>query len=128
MASSTKKSSAASTTTTEVYEDLLPVMVEKLDGEAFMNELCAGFRLLADPLTGLITKESLRKNSSLLGMEGMSKEELEEMVREGDLDGDGALNETEFCILMIRLSPEMMEDAEFWLERALQQEMNGKSV
>ncbi|XP_042503522.1 calcium-binding protein KIC-like [Macadamia integrifolia] len=101
------------------YEDLLPVMAEKLDVENFMSELCGGFQILAEPERGLITPESLRKNSSLLGMEGMCKEESEAMVKEGDLDGDGALNEMEFCILMVRLSPGMMQDAEAWLEKAL---------
>lgn len=52
-------------------------------------------------------------------MDGMTKEDAEAMVREGDLDGDGALNETEFCILMVRLSPGMMQDAEAWLQKAL---------
>lgn len=105
------------------YQDLLPVMAEKLDVDTFVGELCGGFRLLADTDTGLITCNSLQKNSALLGMEGMSKEDAEAMVREGDLDGDGALNETEFCILMVRLSPEMMEDAETWLDKALQREV-----
>ncbi|KAF6153674.1 hypothetical protein GIB67_000907 [Kingdonia uniflora] len=105
------------------YEDLLPIMAEKLDVEHFISELCGGFRLLADPVTGLITPESLKKNSALLGMEGMSKEDSEAMVKEGDLDGDGALNENEFCILMVRLSPGMMNDAEEWLQKALDQEM-----
>ncbi|EXB83862.1 hypothetical protein L484_023469 [Morus notabilis] len=116
-----KKTTATTKTTTE-YEDLLPVMAEKLDVESFVTELCKGFQLLADPETGLITSGSLKKNSALLGMEGMSREDAEAMVREGDLDGDGALNETEFCILMVRLSPGMMEDAEAWLEKALDQE------
>lgn len=110
------------TTTTTEYEDLLPIMAEKLDVESFVTELCKGFQLLADPEAGLITSGSLRKNSALLGMEGMSREDAEAMVREGDLDGDGALNETEFCILMVRLSPGMMEDAEAWLEKALDPE------
>ncbi|EEF39016.1 calcium-binding protein KIC [Ricinus communis] len=114
------------TATSRVYEDLLPVMAEKLDVDSFVSELCGGFRLLADPEKRLITSESLRRNSALLGMEGMSKEDSEEMVREGDLDGDGALNETEFCILMVRLSPEMMEDAEDWLQKAIDHEL-GKS-
>ncbi|MCE0481442.1 hypothetical protein HAX54_039212 [Datura stramonium] len=105
------------------YHDLLPVMAEKLDVEAFVAELCGGFRLLADPNNGLITSMSLQKNSGLLGMEGMSREDAEAMVKEGDLDGDGALNETEFCILMVRLSPEMMQDAEVWLDKALQREL-----
>ena len=110
------------TATSSEYQDLLPVMAEKLDVKAFVSELCGGFRLLADPQKGLITSESLRRNSALLGMDGMSKEDAEAMVREGDLDGDGALNETEFCVLMVRLSPEMMQDAEAWLQKALEQE------
>ncbi|KAM4105320.1 hypothetical protein ACJW30_06G223700 [Castanea mollissima] len=82
------------------FQDFLPVMADKLDVESFVGELCKGFKLLADPEKGLITSESLRRNSALLGMEGMSKEDAEAMVREGDLDGDGVLNENEFCILM----------------------------
>ncbi|GAB2271837.1 hypothetical protein Dimus_006669 [Dionaea muscipula] len=104
------------------YEDLLPVMAEKLDVETFVAELCAGFRVLADTNTGLITPESIRRNSELFGMHGMTRDEAEAMVREGDLDGDGALNQMEFCVLMVRLSPEMMEDAEAWLHKALDQD------
>uniref|UniRef100_A0A2P2QNH0 EF-hand domain-containing protein n=1 Tax=Rhizophora mucronata TaxID=61149 RepID=A0A2P2QNH0_RHIMU len=115
------------TATVSKFEDLLPVMAEKLDAESFVSELCGGFRVLADPVKGLITSESLRRNSAFLGMEGMSKEDAEAMVREGDLDRDGALNETEFCILMVRLSPQMMQDAEAWLERALDQELGQSS-
>jgi len=110
-------------TDTEEYEDLMPVMVEKLDVNGFVTELCRGFNLLADPERGIITAESLKKNSNMLGMRGMTLNEAEEMVREGDLDGDGALNESEFCVLMVRLSPGMMEDAEFWLQKAIEQEL-----
>ncbi|KAJ0964078.1 hypothetical protein J5N97_029200 [Dioscorea zingiberensis] len=86
----------------EEYEDLMPAMADKLGASQFVAELCGGFRLLADPTRGLITPESLRRNCALLGMPGMSAGDAEGMVREGDLDGDGALNQTEFCILMIR--------------------------
>lgn len=110
------------------FEDLLPVMAEKLDVETFVSELCGGFKLLADPETGLITSESLRKNSAMLGMDGMSKEDAEAMVKQGDLDGDGKLNETEFCILMVRLSPGMMQDAESWLEKAIEEELRKPST
>ncbi|CAL1384690.1 unnamed protein product [Linum trigynum] len=109
------------------YEDLLPVMAEKLDVEGFVKELCGGFQLLCDAEKGLITSGSLRANSELLGMEGMTEQDAEAMVREGDLDGDGALSEAEFCILMVRLSPGMMEDAEAWLEKALHQELQRTS-
>ncbi|PIN24531.1 Ca2+-binding protein (centrin/caltractin), EF-Hand superfamily protein [Handroanthus impetiginosus] len=109
------------------YEDLLPVMADKLDEDTFIAELCGGFRLLADPAKGLITPSSLQKNCALLGLEGMGAIDAEAMVREGDLDGDGALNETEFCILMVRLSPGMMEDADTWLEKAIQGELQKAS-
>ncbi|KAK7349409.1 hypothetical protein VNO77_06751 [Canavalia gladiata] len=112
----------------EEFEDLLPVMAEKLDVESFVSELCGGFKLLADPELGLITSQSLRTNSALLGMEGMSKEDADAMVRQGDLDGDGKLNETEFCILMVRLSPGMMEDAEAWLEKAIEEGLRKSST
>ncbi|CAA3013027.1 calcium-binding KIC [Olea europaea subsp. europaea] len=110
------------------YEDLLPVMAEKLDVDTFVDELCGGFRLLADPKKGLITSSSLQKNSAVLGLEEMSREDAEAMVKEGDLDGDGALNQTEFCILMVRLSPEMMQDAEIWLQKAIQGELQKHST
>lgn len=118
-----KDSDSAAVTQSSEYEDLLPVMAEKLDVDTFVAELCGGFRLLADPKTGLITTASLQKNCAFLGMEEMNLEEAEAMVKEGDLDGDGALNESEFCILMVRLSPGMMQDAEAWLEKAIAREL-----
>ncbi|GJX36185.1 hypothetical protein Tco_0247742 [Tanacetum coccineum] len=48
------------------YQDLLPIMAEKLELTTFMEELCGGFRLLADENLGLITPESLRKNASIM--------------------------------------------------------------
>ncbi|KAF8113769.1 hypothetical protein N665_0045s0015 [Sinapis alba] len=124
-----KKPCVLETTTTNAmemetkYEDMLPIMAEKMNVEEFVEELCKGFSLLADPERDVITAESLRRNSGVLGIEGMSKEDAQGMITEGDIDGDGALNQTEFCVLMVRLSPEMMEDAETWLEKAISQEL-----
>ncbi|MBA0638282.1 hypothetical protein Godav_022160 [Gossypium davidsonii] len=86
-------------------------MVEKLGAEGFMKELSNGFQLLVDGDKGVITFESLKRNSALLGLKEMSDEEVVCMLREGDLDGDGALNEMEFCTLMLRLSPELMNNS-----------------
>ncbi|XP_009389387.2 calcium-binding protein KIC-like [Musa acuminata AAA Group] len=113
----------AAATESEEYEDLLPVMAERLEAEQFVSELCGGFRLLAEPGRGVITPESLRRNAAALGMAGMTAEDASAMVREGDMDGDGALDEKEFCVLMVRLSPEMMADAEAWLEKAIEREV-----
>ena len=110
-----------------VFEDLLPVMADKLGGEGLIRELCNGFQLLMDKDKEVITLESLRKNSRLLGLQDLKEDELVSMVKEGDLDGDGALNQMEFCVLMFRLSPELMEESQLWLEEALEQELKNAS-
>ena len=49
----------------------------------------------------------------------MNDDELRCMLREGDLDGDGALDEMEFCTLMFRLSPALMNNSKELLEEAI---------
>ncbi|RYR43762.1 hypothetical protein Ahy_A08g040159 isoform B [Arachis hypogaea] len=83
-------------------------MISSLGAEGFIGELCNGFSLLMDASKGLITFESLKMNCSILGLE-VKDDELLCMLMEGDLDGDGALNQMEFCILMFRLSPCLMD-------------------
>ncbi|KZV55193.1 hypothetical protein F511_12780 [Dorcoceras hygrometricum] len=94
-----------------VFEDFFPRMVEKLGADGFLNELCKGFRLLMDEEKGLITLESLKKNSAALGVQNMSDDEFRSMLSEGDLDGDGSLDQMEFCVLMFRLSPHLIDPA-----------------
>ncbi|OIW05920.1 hypothetical protein TanjilG_07196 [Lupinus angustifolius] len=109
------------------FEDLLPMMANKLGGEGLINELCNGFEMLMDKDKGVITLDSLRKNAALLGLQDLKEDELVSMMREGDLDGDGALTQMEFCVLMFRLSPELMEESWFCVEEALQYELNNNS-
>lgn len=105
------------------FQDYLPFMANKLGGDGLIDELCNGFNLLKDSEKGVITFESLKRNSSLMGLNGFSDEDLRSMLLQGDFDGDGALNQLEFCVLMFRLSPELMEGSKLWLEEALQQEL-----
>ncbi|CAN1220351.1 Calcium-binding protein KRP1 [Linum perenne] len=104
------------------FEDLLPVMADKLGGEGLIRELCNGFELLVDKERGVITPASLRRNAAVLGLQDLSDGEIAGMVSEGDLDGDGALNQMEFCVLMFRLSPDLMSESRAWLEEALEDE------
>ncbi|XP_071704602.1 calcium-binding protein PBP1-like [Rutidosis leptorrhynchoides] len=106
----------------EQFEDMLPKMAEKLGGEGLIKELCNGFNLLMDKDKCVITFESLKHNSSLLGLQDLRDDELMSMLKEGDYDGDGALNQMEFCVLMFRLSPDLMMESEALLDQALQQE------
>ncbi|KAI4322858.1 hypothetical protein L6164_022511 [Bauhinia variegata] len=105
------------------FEDYLPLMANKLGGDSLIDELCNAFNLLMDSEKGVITFYSLKRNSTLLGLQGLSDEDLHSMLREGDFDGDGALNQMEFCVLMFRLSPELMEGSKLWFEEALEQEL-----
>lgn len=98
-------------------------MADKLGGDGLIGELCNGFNLLMDSNKGVITFESLKRNSALLGLQDLSDDDLRSMLEEGDFDGDGALNQMEFCVLMFRLSPELMDESRLWLEQALQQEL-----
>ncbi|XP_062077879.1 calcium-binding protein KRP1-like [Humulus lupulus] len=106
------------------FEDFLPIMAEKLGGDGLIGELCNGFDLLVDGDKGVITFDSLKRNSALLGLQDLSDADLRSMLQEGDFDGDGALNQMEFCVLMFRLSPDLMEDSRLWLDEALKQEFN----
>lgn len=106
-----------------VFEDFFPAMVENLGAEGFMKELCKGFRLLLDEEKGAITFDSLKSKSAMLGLEDMNDEEIMCMLREGDLNGDGLLDEMEFCTLMFRLSPALMQSSTYLLEQALGQIM-----
>ncbi|GAB4825073.1 Calcium-binding protein krp1 [Ancistrocladus abbreviatus] len=105
------------------FEDYLPLMAHKLGGEGLITELCNGFQLLMDTERGLITFDSLKKNSVLLGLQELRDDELQSMIKEGDMDGDGGLNQMEFCVLMFRLSPDLMHDSQVLLEEALLQEL-----
>ncbi|XP_047946663.1 calcium-binding protein KRP1-like [Salvia hispanica] len=104
------------------FHDFLPLMAEKLGGDGLLGELCNGFQLLMDSEKGVITFDSLKKNSAFLGLQELSDEDLHSMLKEGDFDGDGALNQMEFCVLMFRLSPELMDQSQLLLEEALMQE------
>ncbi|MBA0805423.1 hypothetical protein Gohar_004939 [Gossypium harknessii] len=109
------------------FEDLLPVMAEKLGGEGLMRELSNGFKMLMDKDKGVITVESLKRNAAVLGLQDLRHDELVSMVKEGDTDGDGALNEMEFCVLMFRLSPGLMEESQLLLEEILQDDLNSSA-
>ncbi|KAK7324623.1 hypothetical protein VNO77_28339 [Canavalia gladiata] len=105
------------------FQDYLPVMANKLGGDGLIDELCNGFNLLMDSDKGVITFDSLKRNSPLLGLHGLSDDDLRSMLVEGDFDGDGVLNQLEFCVLMFRLSPQLMEGSKLWLEQVHQQEI-----
>lgn len=95
------------------FEDLLPLIAHKLGVQGLLTELSNGFQLLMDKHTRLITFDSLRTNSALLGLHDVTNDDLVCMISEADLDGDGALSLFEFCVLMFTLSPLLMQYPSF---------------
>ncbi|GFY91764.1 calcium-binding EF-hand family protein [Actinidia rufa] len=71
---------------------------------------------------GLVTFESLKRNSVLLGLQDFGEDGLRNIIREGDLDSDGTLNQMEFCLLMFRMSPQLMSGAEKFLDEGFLQD------
>ncbi|KAG2245371.1 hypothetical protein Bca4012_022991 [Brassica carinata] len=105
------------------FHDFLPAMAGKLGGEGLIGELCNGFELLMDRERGVITFESLRRNAAaVLGLGDLTDEDVRSMIKEGDFDCDGALNQMEFCVLMFRLSPELMEASRCLVTEAIEEE------
>ncbi|XP_059302139.1 calcium-binding protein PBP1-like [Lycium ferocissimum] len=103
-------------------------MAEKLGGDGLIGELCKGFQLIINRDKRVSTFESLKKNPGLLGPQDLSDDDLKSMLKEGDFDGDGALNQMEFCVLMFRLSPELMDQSQFLSEEALHQELKDSDL
>ncbi|CAH8363748.1 unnamed protein product [Eruca vesicaria subsp. sativa] len=105
------------------FHDLFPAMAGKLGGEGLIDELCKGFELLMDRDKGVITFESLRRNAStVLGLGDLTDEDVRCMINEGDFDRDGALNQMEFCVLMFRLSPDLMDASRCVVTEAIEEE------
>ncbi|KOM45243.1 hypothetical protein LR48_Vigan06g054900 [Vigna angularis] len=90
------------------FEDYFPSVIAHMGVEGFIGELCNDFRLLMDVNKGLVTFESLKISNYLLGLD-VRDDEVVGMLMEGDLDGDGALSQMKFCILMFRVSPCLMD-------------------
>ncbi|XVF66335.1 hypothetical protein PTKIN_Ptkin10aG0027300 [Pterospermum kingtungense] len=71
-------------------------MASKLGGDGLIGELCNGFNLLKDSEKRVITFNSLKKNSTLFGLQNLTDDDLRSMMREGDFDSDWVLNQMEF--------------------------------
>ncbi|KAG7534215.1 EF-hand domain [Arabidopsis thaliana x Arabidopsis arenosa] len=62
-----------------------------------------------------------------LGGEDLTDDDVRCMINEGDCDRDGALNQMEFCVLMFRLSPELMEASRCVVTEVIEEEFSDYS-
>ena len=81
------------------FEDFNDIMSQKVAERDPVEEMKKAFMLLCEDNQERITLKSLKKTADELG-ETMTKEELEEMIREADYDCDGEIGEDDFIKIM----------------------------
>ncbi|KAK9466200.1 cell division control protein 31 [Lipomyces arxii] len=80
------------------YEAFFRVMSEKIMARDPIDEIKRAFALFDEDQTGKISLRDLRKIAKELN-ENLEEEELEAMINEFDLDGDGEINLEEFIAI-----------------------------
>ena len=73
------------------------------------EEILKIFRLFDDDNTGKISFRNLKRVCTELG-ENLTDQEMQEMIDEADRDGDGLINEEEFCRVMKKRSGNPLDD------------------
>lgn len=85
------------------FNEFLDMMTSKMSERDSREEVLKAFRLFDDDETGKITLKNLRRVAKEIG-ENMTDEELQEMIEEADLDGDGEIDQEEFLRIMKKTS------------------------
>ncbi|KAJ9074306.1 hypothetical protein DSO57_1003097 [Entomophthora muscae] len=80
-------------------EEFQILMARRLQGCDFEQEQQAAFRVFDQNGDGYISKSELKQVMSSLG-EKLSDADLDEMIREADIDGDGQISYDEFSKMM----------------------------
>ncbi|KAM6427483.1 centrin-1-like isoform 1-T2 [Liasis olivaceus] len=83
------------------FDAFYSVMAHKMSETDPKEEILKAFKLFVDKDRGRITFKNLKQIASEIG-EKLTDEELQEMINEADLDGDGEVNEQEFLKVMKR--------------------------
>jgi Ca2+-binding EF-hand superfamily protein len=81
------------------FNEFLDVMSENMEETDLEQDLRMAFRLFDEDDNGLISASELRKVLASLQM-NYSDAEIERMVIEADLDGDGSISYNEFVLLV----------------------------
>ncbi|XP_046679019.1 neo-calmodulin-like isoform X2 [Homalodisca vitripennis] len=81
------------------FNEFLQMMSKKMKGADGEDELREAFRVFDKNNDGLISSTELRHVMTNLG-EKLSDEEVDDMIKEADLDGDGMVNYDEFVTIL----------------------------
>mmetsp|Transcript_51706 Transcript_51706/g.155185 ORF Transcript_51706/g.155185 Transcript_51706/m.155185 type:complete len:150 (-) Transcript_51706:88-537(-) len=81
------------------FDEFIAMMTVKMGERDSREEMMKAFRLFDDDETGKISFRNLKRVAKELG-EKMTDEELQEMIDEADMDGDGEVCQDEFLRIM----------------------------
>ncbi|XP_033021531.1 centrin-2-like [Lacerta agilis] len=81
------------------FDAFYSVMTKKMSETDPKEEILKSFKLFEDPERGKIGFKDLKRVASEIG-EKLTDEELQEMITEADLNGDGEVSEQEFLMIM----------------------------
>jgi centrin-1 len=91
------------------YNEFLSIMTPRMSEKDTRDEILKIFRLFDEDSTGKISFRNLKKVALELG-EGLTDDELHEMVEEADRDGDGLINFDEFYRVMRKRGNNPLDD------------------
>lgn len=83
------------------FEEFLQMMARKMKETDTEQEIREAFSIFDRDSNGYITASELKYVMSNLG-EKLTDEEVEEMIKEADIDGDGMINYDEFVEMMTK--------------------------
>merc|ERR1712212_363575 len=81
------------------FNDFMKIMSQKMHEREPKDEIMKAFKLFDDDQTGKVSFKNLKSIAKQLG-ENLTDEELQEMIDEADMDGDGEVSEAEFFRMM----------------------------
>ncbi|KAF1804504.1 hypothetical protein V8B55DRAFT_1499840 [Mucor lusitanicus] len=81
------------------FNEFLTIMSRMKGNDETENDLLEAFKVFDKDQDGSITQDELRSVMSNLGQK-LSSQELDEMIKEADIDGDGKINYKEFVKMM----------------------------
>ena len=82
------------------FEEFLNLMSRKMQDTDTEEEIREAFKVFDKDNNGFISAAELRHVMTNLG-EKLTESEVDEMIREADVDGDGQINYEEFCRMML---------------------------
>ena len=83
------------------YESFFNLIHNSMTKKDPMDKIKLSFQMLDENKTGKITLANLKHVASQLG-EDISEQELQEMINEADLDGDGKISYDEYLNMMLK--------------------------